>query len=738
LEHFDMTVTSEIRAEADERRDEQPKRAISPISRIRRRLARPGSRALLVYAILGSIANLPIFPGDATHLPSLVGEDIVQTTWFLEWTPWALLHGQNIFSTHLINYPLGVDVAQNTGIPILGILTAPLTLLVSPVASMNLLRWMAFWLSAYAAYAVIRKWTSWAPAAFIGGLIYGFSPYMAAQGQLHLNLCFVPLPPVILYLIADLVIHQRRPPLKTGLYLGLACAVQFFISSEILVTTLLMAGIGVFVLFFSCIHQVRSRILHAAVGFGVAGALILVVTGYPVWLIFHGSQHYSGPAQGYNSVYNADLLGPIIPTSNQLVAPARLSEIGSTLVGGNIQENGSYLGIPLILAVTVVFVRYWRKLWPIPLAILAVSAFALSLGPVLIVDGRVVHLPFDLPFRKIEHLPGINNILPVRFSLYVVLFVAILIALGTDWYHDDVVARRARSGSDRLSRSAVFARLAGLGLAAVIVASLLPNWPYPTFELRVNPAEQPKSLAIIPQDAVVMTYPYATSFADQAMLWQALDHMRFRLLGSYALVRNKRGTASVAPEVLQPEIVEATFVNSISPVPDPQFPPDEATGEAIIAKRVDILGVHKRRPKAPPGAVLGLVASVDLARGGFVLDETPTVAEGVTLGTRTSYFNLEHRPKRTLVVALAPGIWVAVYGKTEVGTVNLALIHDLRIFLSRNHVDDIVVDLGLRDSWEIGLWVRAAIGRPTRAGHGGLIWTDVPERLRGGSAGKTA
>jgi hypothetical protein len=732
-----MTATTEIREERDEGLDERRERAISPVGLIRRLVARPGCRALLAYAILGSIADLPIFPGDPSRLPSLVGQDIVQTTWFLEWTPWALLHGQNIFSTHLINYPLGVDVAQNTGIPILGILTAPLTLLVSPVASMNLLRWMAFWLSAYTAYAVIRKWTSWPLAAFVGGLIYGFSPYMAAQGLLHLNLCFVPLPPVILYLIAELVIHQRRPPLRTGLYLGLACAVQFFISSEILVTTLMMAGIGVFVLFFSCIHQVRPRFAHAAEGFGIAGALLLVVTGYPVWLIFHGAQHYAGPAQGYNNVYNADLLGPIIPNSNQLIAPARLSAIGSTLVGGNTQENGSYLGIPLILAVGLVFVRYWRKLWPAPLAILALSAFALSLGPMLIVDGHVIHLPFDLPFRKIEHLPGFNNILPVRFSLYVVLFISILVALGIDWYHDDVLARRASSSSARLGASTVLARLAGVGLAAATVASLLPNWPYPSFKLQLNPAETAKSLAIIPRGAVVMTYPYATSFADQAMLWQALDDMRFRILGSYALVRNRRGTASNSPEILQPEIVEATLVNSISPVPDPQFPPDEATGESIIASRVDILGVHKLRPNAPPGAVLGQVASVDVARGGFVLDVTPTVAEGVTLGPRTSYFNLEHRPKRSLVVALAPSIWVAVYGKTTVGTVNPALIRDLRVFLSHNHVDDIVVDLGLRDSWEIGLWIRAAIGRPTRAGHGGLTWTDVPERLKGGPVGKT-
>ena len=92
------------------------------------------------------------------------------------------------------------------------------------------------------------------------------------------------------------------------------------------------------------------------------------------------------------------------------------------------------------------------------------------------------------------------------------------------------------------------------------MVSLLPNWPYATFPLEVNAAEQAQSLAIIPDNAVVLTYPYATSFADQAMLWQLLDHMRFRILGGYALTRDARGTASVAPEVLGPKVVEATLI----------------------------------------------------------------------------------------------------------------------------------------------------------------------------------
>jgi hypothetical protein len=693
-------------------------------------LRRPGLSAVLVYAILGSIANLPIFPGDPSRVPSLAGEDIVQTTWFLEWTPWAILHGQNIFSTHLINYPLGVDLAENTGIPILGVLVSPLTLLANPVASMNLLRWMAFWLSAYAAYAVIRKWTSWAPAAFVGGLLYGFSPYMAAQGLLHLNLCFVPLPPVILYLVTEVAIYQRRSAIRSGLLLGLTCAAQFFISSEVLATTLLMAAIGLFVLFFSCIHSVSTRVVHAATSFGIAAALLAVVTGYPIWLAFHGPEHYVGPAQGFNNVYNADLLGPIIPDSNQLVAPAHISHVGSSLVGGNTQENGSYLGIPLLLAMALVTVRYWRKLWPIFLSVMLLAAFVLSLGPKLIVDGRVVSLPFDLPFKKIEHLPGIDNILPVRFSLYVALFATILIALGIDWYHDDLLRRRASGTSSASGRPVVLGRAAGLALGALTLASLVPNWPYPTYSLRLNPAVRAKSLAIIPNQAVVMTYPYATAFADQGMLWQALDDMRFRILGSYALVRDSRGTASASPSILQPEVVEATLINSITPIPDPYLPPDVATAKTIIATTIDVLGSFKHRPsRALDGGTLGRVASIAPRGTGIILDVSNTSPVSVALSSSTTYFDVASRVHRTSRAALAPEIWVIVHGRTAPGTVNAALIGELRVFLSRNHVDDVVVDLGLRDSWVIGRWVKAAIGKPTRAGHGGLIWTDVAQSL---------
>ena len=216
-----------------------------------------------------------------------------------------------------------------------------------------------------------------------------------------------------------------------------------------------MAGIAVFFLFFLCVREVPRRAAHAAIGLGVAALVVGVLCAYPTWLVFHGGQHYAGPAQGYNNVYNADLLGPVLPTAGQLVAPSRLATIGTSLVGNNLQENGSYLGIPLICLVAYLVARYWRRLWPLYLALLALTTFVLSLGPRLVVDGQAIVLPVDLPYRKIDRLPGIDNILPVRLSLYVVFFVAVIVALAIDAYHDELAARgAARHGGDTFQRPA--------------------------------------------------------------------------------------------------------------------------------------------------------------------------------------------------------------------------------------------------------------------------------------------
>jgi peptidoglycan/LPS O-acetylase OafA/YrhL len=86
--------------------------------------------------------------------------------------------------------------------------------------------------SATAAFVVLRRWQVWSPAAALGGLLYGFSPYMVGQSRDHIELIFVPLPPFIALTVVS-ILQRRGSPLRLGIQLGLLVTAQYLISPEI-------------------------------------------------------------------------------------------------------------------------------------------------------------------------------------------------------------------------------------------------------------------------------------------------------------------------------------------------------------------------------------------------------------------------------------------------------------------------------------------------------------------------
>lgn len=100
---------------------------------------------------------------------------------------------------------MGMNVLTNAGSPLLAFIFSPVTWLFGPVAAFNLASTVALPLSATACYVLIRRFTHWRPAAFIGGLLYGFSPQELAHAGSHLNLSFAPLVPLILLALYELV-----------------------------------------------------------------------------------------------------------------------------------------------------------------------------------------------------------------------------------------------------------------------------------------------------------------------------------------------------------------------------------------------------------------------------------------------------------------------------------------------------------------------------------------------------
>lgn len=509
------------------------------------------------YLGLALAAYWPLWPGDPSRLPVCSCADPVQATWFLGWIPYALGHLHNPFFTTLIDHPSGVNLAQNTEMPLLGLLTAPLSVAVSPVSSFNLVMFLAYPVSAASMYLVVRRFVATELPAALAGLLYGFSAYVVGQGYGHPNLSFVPLPPVILLLLFELLVAQRKAPLRQGLLLGTAVAGQFLISPEVLATTAIVAALAVAVLAAARPRAcTRARLAHTACGLMAAGLLAAVVLAYPVWFLVAGPGRFHGAVQGAGNPYRADLLGPVVPTPGELLAPASLKAVGFRFTGATFPENGSYIGVVLLAACALLVARFRKSRWLVFLAVMALVSFVLSLGPGLVVDGHTTPVP--LPFGLLVRLPLLENVLPSRFSLYQDAFVALVAGIGLDELLRSRRARRRQAAGVAATRRWALGN-AGLAVSGVgALALLLPAWPLATTPTGV-PALFATASRAIPTGGVVLTYPFPVAPEDQAMLWQAVDGYRFSLLGGYALVPNAGGTVSPWPPELEPVSVQAAL-----------------------------------------------------------------------------------------------------------------------------------------------------------------------------------
>ena len=447
-------------------------------------------------------------------------EDAPQTDWFLGWTPYALGAGRSPwFSQHLVA-PEGVNLMWNTLLPLPGVLAWPVTATAGVLASHTLLAVLAFASSATSMWWVAGRFATWAWARFAAGLLYGFSPYLVAQGTGHLNLSLVALPPLVLLLAHELYVRQRLRPWQAGALLGLVALAQLLTTEEVLASTFVMALAGTVVLGLQHRHLVRSRLRHASAGLLTAAGLLAALSAWPLAVQFTGPRRVTEPVQDA-SPYAADLFGTVVPTIHQL-----LGTDATITWGGNDSENGSYLGLPLLVVLAVLAWRFRSVAVVRFAAVLGVVAWVLSLGERLHIAGTETSVP--LPYALVTRLPVLHNMAAVRFSLYVVLCAAIVLAVGLDRLH----ATGSLRGRWRVP-------LAGLCLLA-----LLPAWPYAYQKAQTPAYFTSDAVEQVPEGSLALTFPVPRFPTSAPMLWQAQADYRYRSVGGYLITPEPDGSGT--------------------------------------------------------------------------------------------------------------------------------------------------------------------------------------------------
>ncbi len=157
------------------------------------RRASPGLFPLLYAGAAWLLfAHLSLF--DTGHTPGCACEDPINQVWFLAFAREQLAAGHISPWTDLMGYPAGFNAAGSASFPLLGLLAAPITSVVGPIGAYNFLLRLGLFVCALSGWFVLRRLVASSFAAGVGGLVYGFSPYVIHVVQFHMFLAWAPLP----------------------------------------------------------------------------------------------------------------------------------------------------------------------------------------------------------------------------------------------------------------------------------------------------------------------------------------------------------------------------------------------------------------------------------------------------------------------------------------------------------------------------------------------------------------
>ena len=498
------------------------------VVRTRAKRWRASLAALLLYLIVAAVLWSPLLAHFGSEVPSGGLGDPAIFMWWLRWIPYALGHGMDPLFSHYLYAPVGVSAMWNTSLAAPAVLFAPVTLVLGAPATYDLIVVLALPMSAWTCRCWLRRHTGELPAV-LGGLIFGFSPFMVNEDQGHPHLTFLVLVPVIFMLVEELLWRSPRPWWPAGPLLGVVLVLQLMTGSEVLAMTVLAVAVGGLLVPLTHWGDIRRRLVPVILGTASAALVALTLAAWPLLQQFGYGHAVDGPIQGTNH-WQGEPADLVAAPSVVLLHTAHSALVAKRLVGF---ENGLYIGVPLLATLLVIAVLLHRQR-RVLVATLCLFAFVVfSFGNRLRRPGGGYHgLP--LPWAVVQRLVPITvNVEPIRLAIVVWLAVAFLAAIGLqaglDWSD-----RVSADGRARLPRGARRSLVALVVIACLV--PLLPDAPHQDQPVTPTPTFFTSAdVHVLPRGSIAMVVPIPNVFDDAPMIWQIRADMWFAQIGGYDL-----------------------------------------------------------------------------------------------------------------------------------------------------------------------------------------------------------
>jgi len=422
--------------------------------------------------------------------------DTSGAVWTNAWVAHAIAHFRNPFFSPNLMHPFGINLLANAYNVGFSAAFAPVTWLFGPIASFNAQVIFIPIANTIVMGMCLRRFVKEPWLAVAGGIVWGFSPFVVATlARGWTNVAFLVLPPIVLWLIAELFSDGGWSPRRIGVWLAVAIVIQYFIDSEVLVMTAAGAAVGIATTLIVRRAQWSSlwpRVMTCTAWTVVPSALLLAA---PISYGLFGPH----PMPNWVSARRVYQLF-VSPLFNDIFKPNSITPAPNPHFGRSVNAQYIGLGMPLVILVGLIVWRLPKRTRPF----LAVGLFALWMS--------VGYGPWWSSYRIVEHLPLLHNLNVTRY-ISLALFASIILVLLIAQMSLDTFRSR-------------FTKLVAAWLTAAVVAvafvpplvAVATTTPL-TVSYSVGDKALPKVLAR-PGHHVIMTFPFPASVRE--MIQQAL------------------------------------------------------------------------------------------------------------------------------------------------------------------------------------------------------------------------